>query len=224
MVSRPSALVLVLLVAASTAARGHQQLDDSVMIAQRVLRAAYPELKGDVEIAMSSDTESDWRVANPIGVSVHVVDDPSNTRRRVVVSAHLRVAGGRLGDASFSGALVEQVDLRPLVAYARRQNDTPERVIEELKKAGLRFMSDDKAFLEAARLHRLEPVVGKIESITARFNAVPPIPTPVDYEHQPVWVVELRTRISKDSSDCYDVLVEPVNFRLLRISNELCPK
>lgn len=217
-------LLSVIAAVSSAAATVYQQLDDSVGIAQRVLRAAYPDLKGTVSVGMSSDTDSDWRTASVMGVTVSVFDHSSSTHTRVALSAHMRITRGRLAAVLFSGSSVEHDDFRSVVAYARKQADTRERVIEELKKAGLRFMTDEKAFLEAARLHRLEPVLGKIEKATARFNAVPPIPTPVDYEHQPVWVVELQTRLNQDLTDCYDLLIEPVNLRLLRISNELCSK
>jgi hypothetical protein len=206
-----------------TAAGPDQPTGDSVAIAQRVIRAAYPELKGNVTIAMDSDTDSDWRVASVVGVTLRVFDPSLTTHARVALLAHLQISSGQLTSVLFSGSYVEQ-DLRAIVGYARKQNDTRERVIEELNKAGIRFLSDEKAFIEAARVHRLEPILGKIESATARFVAVPPIPTPVDYEHQPVWVVELQTRRDENPSDCYGLLVEPVNLRVVRISRETCSK
>jgi hypothetical protein len=208
----------------STAAAFDQQLDDSVGIAQRFLQAAYPELKGNVTIDMESDTESDWRTASVIGVSVRVFDRSSSTHERIPLVAHLQITRGRLSSVLFRGSYVDHDDLKAIVASARRQDDTREHVIEELKKAGLRFMEDDKAFLDAARLQRLEPVLGKIATATARFAALPRFPTPVDYEHQPMWVVELQTTPGENVTSCYDVLVEPVNLRLLRISDEMCAK
>lgn len=208
----------------STAGMISQPLHDSVNIAQRVVRAAYPELQGTVAVAMESDTDSDWRSASLVGVTVRQFDRLSSNQTRVALTAHLQVTRGRPSFVQFSGDYVEHDDFRSVVAYARKQNDTRERVIEELKKAGLRFMADEKAFLDAARLNRLEPALGKVEKITARFVAVPPIPTPVDYEHQPVWIVELQTTPKQDVTECYDVFVEPVNLRILRISNELCSK
>ena len=200
------------------------QLNDSVGIAQRVLRAAYPELKGSISVGLNTDTDSDWRSAPFVSVVVRVHDNTANDHSRVVLVAHVQVALSGLSSVLFSGTYVEQDDHRAIVAYARRQNDTTERVIEELKKAGLRFLTDENAFLEAAGLHRLEPVLGKIQSAQARFVAVPPIPTPVDYEFQPGWVVELQVITDQKAIACFSVSVEPVNLRVERITRRTCSK
>ena len=223
--NRTGAVLLVAMVAITfSAATISAQLNDSVDIAQRVLRATYPELEGNIGVGLDSNTDSDWRTASLVSVVVRVHDKTASNHTRAVLVAHVRIAGGRFSSVLFSGSYVEQHDYRAIVEYARRQNDTAERVIEELKKAGLRFMTDERAFLEAAGLQRLEPLLGKIQRAEPRFVAVPPIPTSVDHEHQPVWVVELRTTASQNVTDCYDLIVEPVDLRLIRISKESCSK
>lgn len=216
-------LVAGMLATGSAVRLAARQPYDSVGIAQRVLRATYPELKGSVTIGMDSDTDFDWRTAPLVGVTLRVLDASSSDHTRVALVAHLRISNGRLSSVLFSGSYVEQ-DLRAVVAFARRQNDTKERVIEELTKAGLKHLSDEKAFLEIADLRRLEPVLGKIQRADARFVAVPPIPTSVDYDYQPMWVVELQTIGNQNAVDCFLVNVEPVKFRLVHISRETCSR
>ena len=197
------------------------QRANSVAFAQAVLGAVYPDLKGNVSVGIDTDTDSDWQAAPLLGITVHVADPAMQNHTRPVLKAHLRITGGRLSHALFTGTYVQR-DLKGIVAYARKQSDTPERVIEELKKAGVRFMSDEKQFLEAADLQRLEPVIGKIKSVEARFVAVPPVATSVDYEFEPGWVVELHTVGEGNSLDCYSLSVEPLNLRLQRITKRIC--
>ena len=219
-----AALLSATVVTLASATVRAQPNNDSVGLAQRVLRAAYPELKGSIGIALESDSDSDWRTASMVSVVVRAFDHTASNHTKVVLVAHVRIGGGRLSSVLFSGSYVEQQHFSAIVAYARKQNDTPERVIEELNKAGLRFLSDEKAFLEAAALRRLEPLLGKIDTAEARFVAVPPIPTSVDYEFEPGWVVELRTVADQDMIECYTVSIEPLNLRLERISKEPCSK
>ena len=217
-------MTVPIFVATATAVITQAQGNDSVGIAQRVIRATYPELKGTVAIGLDSDTESDWRKSSLVAVVVRVHDKTASNHTRVALVAHVRIVNGRFSSVLFSGSYVEQQDLKAIVTYARAQDDTAERVIEELKKAGLRFMTDEKAFLKAAALQRLEAVLGKIQSAEARFVAVPPIMTPVDYEFQPGWVVELQTIGDGNTTTCYTVNIEPMHFRLERISREICSK
>lgn len=217
-----SAVLLVAIVAVTRPATTSGQLNDSVGIAQRILRAAYPELKGNISVTLNTHTVADWRSAPFVAVSVHVHDIEARNHTRVVLIAHVQIAASGFSSVLFSGSYVELQDHSAIVAYARKQNDTPERVIEELKKAGLKFMTDEKAFLQAAGLQRLEPVLGKIQSAEARFVAVPPVPTPVDYKFQPGWVVELETIADRNVVDCFSVSVEPVNFRVERITRRTC--
>jgi hypothetical protein len=100
---------------------------------------------------------------------------------------------------------------------------TQERVVEERKKAGVRFLpSGHDAMLAAAGLSRVIAVLGKIRSARPRFVAVLPVPAPLDYEYDPGWIVELETMSPTGARDCFDLMLEPIQLRLTRLERVPC--
>lgn len=197
---------------------------DHLTLGQQVLRAAFPDLSGQVVVALETRIEDDWHVANPVRIVVSQMDHSAITHSRNILSAVVEIQrGGVIGAVHFFGEYVES-SAKSLFSSARAMpGNLQSNATTVLQKSGARYVPDDSsALLTALNLTRFAAVLGNVRRTGAKFLPAPPVELMPDEEFAPIWIVTLETVSPAGVARCYSMTVDPLTLRPQRIDLDEC--
>jgi len=204
-----------------------------VEIAQRLVRAAFPELNAypyQVLVTITAELKNDWNVFGLIGVHVttgahnHPEQDARTDPEAIlggIVDVHPK--GRYLHRVHFSGTLVHGREMTDVAeSIERDRNWTDETLLEALTALSARYPPNRQREFEAQlRLDRFESALGRLGKPAVEFVWRFRLAGSDWTFLPPRWQVSVEA-LSGDQPVCYDMFFEPISGHLVSIEGRYC--
>jgi hypothetical protein len=223
---------------AAGALSAEDQREAYVNACQKVVKAAYPELRGErAQVTLFIDTtyDRDWVHTNPVGVDVRPLGQlyvASHTRDDQVnqyLGGHVNVSpvDGRIESAAFDGRYVHSRDLMILEQEIRSHFSWADSDVETAieQAGGLYGPVERDRFLRDVDVHRFTEVLGAFDVLNIEFEW-----RPVDGRKDPNggdirpprWMATVAAQPVNGQRECYRIAFEPFNGRFTGLSRTFC--
>jgi hypothetical protein len=204
---------------------------DALALAQRFLRAAFPELVGQrltTEFHLRSGIDGPFLLP-PLTVRVFDSRDPppagvSENRNDQLLGSSMWMVSGHMDDALFFGRHVHSNEIDALTKTCAQHPDWKlSDVGLALSELNAKYGPDAKdAFLRTAPTGRFAAVLGPIQRVQVTFNWQSRDDAGRLVEYPPGWGVSFEARAPGRPRVCYSATFEPLDGRLARLHSESC--
>jgi hypothetical protein len=230
-------VVIVVLVTASGV---HAQIageGNRVVILQRLIQAAFPELIAqhpDVTLTLETNAGVDWNLRAITGISVREQGRPWKPRLSeqdppsddlLQVFGDFSPDDGFISAVHFSGRYVKSREVDALDEMVRSHEEwTNAQVVAAIAKAGANFGPDHREeFLRQLDIQRFANIVGPIQTFRASFEWLQEgAPRRAEFMSTPLWAVTFRTFGHAGQTICYTLGFEPFEGRLYHVLAGVC--
>jgi len=212
----------LLVVAINRPVESFAQSRDHVSLAQELIRAAVPDLSGNVSVTLNPNLSQEWRFAPLTTVTMRRFDPAAHDHSLVVLSISMQATNGVLRDASLFDEKLHNDRVLLFKSAKEKGGNIAAHVTAELRGRGAKHIPEgNDDFLTALNLDRFSGVIGPIQKARARFLAVPQVPVTSGLEFWPTWIVDVTTG-DASVARCYALFIDPIDLRLTRISQTDC--